>query len=79
MKIATYNVNSIRKRLPIVLEWLKLHVIASEGGSATDETGHVEFMAEYLTDAAPGRHHECSVFEKVGGEWLYLGEEDETD
>ncbi len=23
MKIATYNVNSIRKRLPIVLEWLK--------------------------------------------------------
>ncbi len=25
MKIATYNVNSIRKRLPIVLEWLRLH------------------------------------------------------
>lgn len=25
MKIATYNVNSIRKRLPIVLEWLKQH------------------------------------------------------
>jgi Exonuclease III len=22
MKIATYNVNSLRKRLPIVLEWL---------------------------------------------------------
>jgi exodeoxyribonuclease III len=25
MKIATYNVNSIRKRLPIVLEWLREH------------------------------------------------------
>jgi len=25
MKIATYNVNSIRKRLPIVLEWLQQH------------------------------------------------------
>ena len=25
MKIATYNVNSIRKRLPIVLDWLKLN------------------------------------------------------
>jgi len=25
MKIATYNVNSIRKRLPIVLEWLTQH------------------------------------------------------
>src|SRR5690348_14724562 len=25
MKIATYNVNSIRKRLPIVLAWLEQH------------------------------------------------------
>jgi len=25
MKIATYNVNSIRRRLPIVLDWLGLH------------------------------------------------------
>src|SRR5262245_53305552 len=25
MKIATYNVNSIRKRLPILVEWLKTH------------------------------------------------------
>ena len=25
MKIATFNVNSIRTRLPIVLDWLKEH------------------------------------------------------
>jgi exodeoxyribonuclease-3 len=25
MKIATYNVNSIRRRLPIVLDWLTAH------------------------------------------------------
>lgn len=25
MKIATYNVNSIRRRLPIVLDWLAVH------------------------------------------------------
>ena len=25
MKIATYNVNSIRRRLPIVLDWLDKH------------------------------------------------------
>ena len=25
MKVATYNVNSIRKRLPLVLDWLALH------------------------------------------------------
>lgn len=54
------------------VEWLKLHVIATEGD-------RVEFMAEYLTDTAPGRHHECSVFEKVGGEWFYLGEDTEEN
>jgi exonuclease III len=25
MKIATYNVNSIRRRLPIVLDWMAAH------------------------------------------------------
>ena len=25
MKVATYNVNSLRRRLPLVLEWLRLH------------------------------------------------------
>ncbi len=58
---------SIRKWMRQV-EWLKLHVIAAE-------VDRVEFMAEYLTDSAPGRHHECSVFEKIDGEWFYLGEE----
>ena len=57
------------------VEWLKLHVVTTEGGSEADETGRVEFMAEYLTDTAPGRHHECSVFKKVDGEWYYVGEE----
>ena len=57
------------------VEWLKLHVVATEEGSEVDETGRVEFMAEYLTATAPGRHHECSVFEKVDGEWYYVGEE----
>ena len=50
------------------VEWIKLHVIAVEGD-------HVEFIAEYLTATAPGRHHECSVFKESGGEWYYLGEE----
>jgi len=66
--------DSIRKWMRQV-EWLKLHVVASEGGSELDEFGQVEFIAEYLTDSAPGRHHECSVFEKVDGEWRYVGEE----
>ena len=59
--------DSIRRWMRQV-EWLKLHVI-------TAEADRVEFMAEYLTDTAPGRHHECSVFEKVDGDWYYVGEE----
>ncbi len=62
--------DSIRKWMRQV-EWLKLHVIATEAN-------RVEFTAEYLTDTGPGRHHECSVFEKVDGEWFYLGEESEN-
>lgn len=66
--------DSIRKWMRQV-EWLKLHVVATESGTENDETGKVEFIAEYLTSTAPGRHHECSVFEKVDGEWYYVGEE----
>jgi SEC-C motif-containing protein len=57
------------------VEWLKLHVVATEAGTENDTTGKVEFVAEYLTDTAPGRHHECSAFEKVDGDWYYVGEE----
>lgn len=60
---------SIRKWMRQV-EWIKLHVVAS-----TED--RVEFIAEYLTSSAPGRHHECSVFKKIDGEWFYLGEETE--
>jgi SEC-C motif-containing protein len=68
--------DSIRKWMRQV-EWLKLHVVATEGGSAEDEFGHVEFIAEYLANTGPGRHHECSAFEKLDGEWCYVGEETE--
>jgi SEC-C motif-containing protein len=58
---------SIRKWMRQV-EWLKLHIVA------TDET-RVEFIAEYISATAPGRHHECSVFQCLEGEWFYCGEE----
>ncbi len=67
---------SIRKWMKQV-EWLKLHVVATEGGSELDEFGHVEFIAEYIGNTGPGRHHECSVFEKVDETWFYVGEENE--
>jgi len=61
---------SIRKWMKQV-EWLKLHVVATEDD-------RVEFIAEYIADTGPGRHHECSVFEKIEGSWYYVGEEDEA-
>lgn len=69
---------SIRKWMKQV-EWLKLHVIATEGGTELDEFGHVEFIAEYIADTGPGRHHECSIFEKMDEDWYYVGEEDSED
>ena len=50
MKIATYNVNSIRKRLPIVLEWLKQHepdVMCLQETKVQDQ----DFPAAALKDA----------------------------
>jgi SEC-C motif-containing protein len=61
------------------VEWLKLHIVATEQGLPGDEKGYVEFIAEYLTSAAPGRHHECSVFKKVDGDWFYFGEDIDPD
>lgn len=66
--------DSIRKWMRQV-EWLKLHVVAMDQGSERDAVGYVEFIAEYITDSGPGRHHECSSFEKVDGLWYYVGEE----
>ena len=60
------------------VDWLKLHVIAVDKGASADNKGRVEFIAEYVTDAGPGRHHECSVFEKLDDDWYYVGEEEEA-
>src|SRR5215210_983602 len=50
MKIATFNVNSIRRRLPIVLDWLKAHepdVLCLQETKVQDS----EFPAEAIRDA----------------------------
>ncbi len=50
MKIATYNVNSIRRRMPIVLDWLKEHqpdVMCLQETKVADE----EFPAAVLQEA----------------------------
>jgi exodeoxyribonuclease-3 len=55
MKIATYNVNSIRKRMPIVLQWLQEHrpdVLCLQETKVQDS----EFPADTFRDAG---YHAC--------------------
>lgn len=68
---------SIRKWMRQI-DWLKLYIIATDAGTENDDSGRVEFMAEYISPTAPGKHHECSIFEKIEGQWYYLGEEFES-
>ena len=59
MKIATYNVNSIRKRLPIVLDWLILHqpdVMCLQETKVQDQ----DFPVAALRDAGYCNGHSCS-------------------
>jgi SEC-C motif-containing protein len=48
--------------------WQRLSIIATEQGAENDETGYVEFAADY----AGGQLHERSRFVKEEGGWLYL-------
>lgn len=49
------------------VEWLRLHVLHAE-------LDRVEFLAEYMAEGKPGRHHEYALFRKHKGEWFYVGE-----
>jgi SEC-C motif-containing protein len=55
--------------------WLGLKVLRTEGGSADDERGVVEFVARYKIHGKGHRLHEISQFEHVAGRWLYVGGE----
>jgi exodeoxyribonuclease III len=49
MKIASYNVNSIRRRLPLVLDWVSLHkpdVICLQETKVQDQ----DFLADAFRD-----------------------------
>jgi SEC-C motif-containing protein len=53
--------------------WISLNVLAK---SQQGESGLVEFKATYLDQSGkPSVHHEKSVFNRINGRWLYVGEE----
>ncbi len=48
--------------------WQRLHIMASEQGTAGDSTGYVEFAAFY----DGGQLHERSRFVREEGRWVYV-------
>lgn len=55
------------------VEWRRLLVLATTGGSPFDDTGTVEFEAHYRRSGRRGVQHENSAFTRAAGVWLYVG------
>lgn len=52
--------------------WLFLEIVRTERGGPFDDTGTVEFIANYRLDGRRGSLHEVSRFTRVDGDWVYL-------
>ncbi len=57
-------------------QWLGLDVLATEDGTATDESGYVEFVASFIHEGEQYQHRERSLFRKVDGRWYFQEEAD---
>jgi len=55
------------------VDWLKLDVKTTTGGSADDDTGTVVFKAFFIENGAMNVIHENSTFCKENKHWVYLG------
>ena len=63
--------------LDLGVDWRRLVVLATTGGSPFDDTGSVEFEAHYRQAGRRGVQHEDSAFTRSGGVWLYVGPVDD--
>jgi SEC-C motif-containing protein len=54
------------------MSWLGLEVVRTEGGGPDDDTGVVEFVADYQGSRGVERMHEVSRFARRGGRWVYV-------
>lgn len=54
------------------ITWRRLQIVDTDAGGEADDSGVVEFRAQYVHGG--GRHilHERSRFERVKSEWRYL-------
>ncbi len=52
-------------------DWQSLEIVNTIDGGAEDDTGVVEFIAQYREKGKPGRHHEIAEFRKEDGCWYF--------
>ncbi|WP_282142839.1 YchJ family protein [Cellulophaga baltica] len=55
------------------VNWIRLEIITSAKGKASDTEGTVTFNAYYFDQGAVEVIHEKSAFVKEEGNWMYLG------
>jgi len=54
-------------------EWLGLEIRSVSAGGPDDETGVIEFVANFRLHDAPRIHHELAQFRREDGRWLCAG------
>jgi SEC-C motif-containing protein len=52
-------------------EWRGLTILDTEKGGPEDDTGTVEFVAEYSEKGRRNRHHEIAQFRRQEGAWYF--------
>lgn len=55
------------------VEWRGLKILRTVDGGVDDQTGQVEFAADYKHQGKIYTQHELSNFERINGAWLYSG------
>lgn len=53
-------------------EWIGLEILAEEGGTESDDTGVVEFMAHYKIKDSVFNHHERAHFARQNDIWTFM-------
>ena len=64
-----FDISAARRDAPLI-KWMKLDVIHSE---ETGNQGLVEFNAHFRFQAKVSMMHELSHFERIEGDWFYVG------
>lgn len=53
-------------------KWPGLKVLKTVGGTEKDETGQVEFVADYEVAGKVYHHHEKAEFRRLKGDWYFV-------